>query len=575
MSAAYIQFISELRRLAGSRPIFSQSSSEWPGKFSNPFHNTFCTELLKLIPRHTKNRWGTIHSAENQLGASLSFINTNMRNTLLSSSISLLLLTATCTNYEYGGIAETAYEPDPVVAGDQYTSFTENPFVETTREAVSTFSIDTDGASYANVRRFLLQDAQIPPQAAIRTEELINYFNVHYPYQASPHPITLSGEVSACPWNQSNRLVRIGIQGRPLVEPALPPSNYVFLIDVSGSMADEDKLGLLKSGFKQLVDSLQAEDRVAIVTYAGSAGVALPSTTGNEKDRIKRALNRLGSGGSTAGAQGILTAYDIARTHFIKGGNNRIILGTDGDFNVGPASQKELVDLIEEQRTSGIFLTVLGVGRGNLNDATLEQLANHGNGNYEYIDHVEQLKKVFLYEYSKFFTVAKDVKVQATFNPDYVESYRLIGYENRVLQPEDFEDDREDAGDIAAGQNVTALYEIIPTELDSRGEAPILHVDFRYKLPEANESILLQRYIRDSGKSFEAASDFTRFTASVAAFSMLLRDSEYKGTSSYASISGWLADTDLPDPYGFKSEFKYLVKRMEEQSESLPDWSAR
>jgi len=443
--------------------------------------------------------------------------------------------------------------------GDQYNEIIENPFIKVTDEPVSTFSIDADGASYANIRRFIQQDKMIPPSNAIRTEELINYFQLDYEYKDEGHPISLNGEISTCPWKADNKLIRIGIKGKPISKEDLPPSNFVFLIDVSGSMGSEDKLELLKNGFKYLTDELNGEDRVAIVTYAGSAGVILESTSGNEKNKIKDAIDKLGSGGSTAGAEGIISAYKIAEDNFIEGGNNRIVIGTDGDFNVGPSSQEELVELIEEKRDEGVYITVLGVGRGNLNDGALEQIADNGNGTYEYIDNIEQLRKVFIYDYNKFYAVAKDVKVQLEFNPDLVDSYRLIGYENRVLDEEDFEDDKKDAGDIGSDQNITALYEIVPVSNSNHLSTHSFTIDFRYKQPDSDTSIPMSMNIYDEKKSFQEASDFMKFTSCVASFSMLLRDSEYKGTAEYDNVLDWLKDIELEDEHGFKEEFKSLV----------------
>ncbi|MGD1840249.1 MAG: von Willebrand factor type A domain-containing protein [Thermonemataceae bacterium] len=450
---------------------------------------------------------------------------------------------------------------DPVLSGDTYSEIEENPFVQVSEQPISTFSIDADGASYANVRRFIQQGNQLPPKGAIRTEELINYFNLDYEYSDPAHPIALNGEVSQCPWNLDNKLIRIGIKGKPIPQNELPPSNFVFLIDVSGSMGSEDKLELLKNGFKLFVDRLQPTDKIAIVTYAGSAGVVLESTSGENKTAIKDAIDALGSGGSTAGAEGIITAYEIAQQNFIAGGNNRVIIGTDGDFNVGPSSQEELVALIEEKRDNGIFLTVLGVGRGNLNDAALEQIANNGNGTYEYIDNIEQLRKVFIYDFSKFFTVAKDVKVQVEFNIENVKAYRLIGYENRLLNQQDFEDDNEDAGEIGANQNVTALYEIVPENNSNYEAVPTFSIDFRYKNPDAETSIPLNLEVFDEGKSFAESTDFMKFTASVASFSMIITNSQYKETSNYDDIINWLDSVNLSDEHNFKEEFKSLVNR--------------
>ncbi len=444
-------------------------------------------------------------------------------------------------------------------SAESYIEIAENDFIDASKLSTSTFSIDADGASYSNARRFLMEQKTMPPVGSIRTEELINYFDLDYPNLESEHPITLNGEVSDCPWNSKNKLVRIGIKGKEISEANKPASNFVFLIDVSGSMGGKDRIQLLKQGFIEFTDQLDEKDRVAIVTYAGSAGVALASTSGADKKKIKRAISGLGSGGGTAGAQGIISAYKIAQDNFIEGGNNRVILGTDGDFNVGVSNLEDLIKLIEDKRDQGVYLTVLGVGRGNLNDAMLEQVANHGNGTYEYIDRVDQLKKVFIYESSKFYSVAKDVKVQVDFNPEVVKSYRLIGYENRILNKEDFEDDTKDAGEIGANQNITALYEVEPNPNQNFQTIPTLSIDFRYKLPDADKSIPMNLQIFDQGNSFEESSDFMQFTASVASYSMLLFNSKYKGNSSFSNVGQWLSKTNLRDDYGFKSELKQMV----------------
>ena len=457
---------------------------------------------------------------------------------------------------QYQHNAESMDMPHP---GDRYAETTENAFMNVEKDPISTFSIDADGAAYANMRRFLQDDKRIPPADAIRTEEMLNYFDMGYGFDGGDEAIALNGEVSDCPWEKSHKLVRIGIQGKPLDKDNIPPSNYVFLIDVSGSMSTEDKLELLKGGFIDFVDQMSEEDRIAIVTYAGSAGVILQSTSGQDKAKIKRAIKSLGSGGSTAGAQGIITAYEIAEANFIRGGNNRIILGTDGDFNVGPSDTESLIEMIEEKRESGMFLTVLGVGRGNLNDAMLEQLANKGNGTYEYIDCINQLRKVFIQDASKFFAVAKDVKVQIKFAPESVESYRLIGYENRVLATEDFTDDTRDAGEIGAGQGITALYEIVPVKREFKRD-PVLSVDFRYKAPDSKTSKPLSLVIMDEGNSFARSSEQMRVAASVAAFSLILRDSEYKGEMNLEDVLRWSKGAISFDPYGFKTEFRSLVK---------------
>ncbi len=473
-----------------------------------------------------------------------------------------LLLSFSC-GYEddasTSGFAYLSLEDRSFVAGDKYADFEENPFVDVVTQPVSTFSIDADGASYSNVRRFIFDDHQNPPKGAIRTEELINYFDLGYEYKSSSHPISLNGEVSECPWNVENKLIRIGIQGKPMSQSRLA-SNFVFLIDVSGSMGSEDKLELLKNGFKRYIDELTSEDRIAIVTYAGNAAVTLNATSGDQKNVIKTAIERLGSGGSTAGAKGIITAYEIAQQNFIEGGNNRIILGTDGDFNVGVSNADSLVALIKRKRETGVYLTVLGVGRGNLNDSSLERIANNGNGTYEYIDNLSQLMKVFVYEQSKFYTVAKDVKVQVKFNPDLVSAYRLIGYENRLLSEEDFEDDSEDAGEIGADQNITALYEIVPTTSNPlQRVAPSFTIDFRYKLPDSEISVPMELEIFDQNNSFDQSSDQMQFVGGIAGFAMLLSESKYKGTSSYDLVLDWLENSNLQDKHGFKAELKELV----------------
>lgn len=410
---------------------------------------------------------------------------------------------------------------------EKYKDYDENPFLKVNEFPKSTFSIDADGASYANMRRFVYL-GQKPPKASVRTEEYVNYFTYDYPEPESGENVSLSSDIVTCPWNEEHHILRLGMKGKTIPEDQLPPSNYVFLIDVSGSMNSPDKLGILKKGFKQLVNELNPEDRIAIVTYAGEVGVLLPSTNASEKDKIKNAIDKLGAGGSTAGAAGITTAYEIAQENFIQDGNNRIILGTDGDFNVGISSTDDLVKLIEEKRKSGIYLTVLGVGGGNLNDYMMEQIANKGNGNYEYIDNASQIQKVFVYEKSKFHTVAKDAKIQITFNPDMVDAYRLIGYENRKLDDKDFEDDEKDAGEIGASQTITALYEVVLKSTDASAE--YANFDFRYKFPDSDNSRILNLSIKNKPVGITAGSVETRFAVSVAGFGLIMRESEYKGS---------------------------------------------
>lgn len=453
-----------------------------------------------------------------------------------------------------------------LVGVEKYNTIVENPFVDVSKEATSTFSIDADGGSYANVRRFLSTNTKPVPDA-IRTEELVNYFPLNYTDPANGEPIAVNGEVSACPWDNTHKLIRIGLKGRSVPKASLPPSNIVLLIDVSGSMGDVNKLALLKEALPNFVDNLRAQDKVAIVTYAGQAGVALEATSGAEKGKIKAAIAQLGAGGSTAGAQGITTAYEIAGKNFVDGGNNRVILMTDGDFNVGISSQKELIDLIVSKRDKGIFLTTVGVGAGNLNDGMMEQVANKGNGNYEYIDNLKQAQKVFVEEFSKFYTVAKDVKIQLTFNADQVKSYRLIGYENRLLKNEDFKDDKKDAGEINAGQTITALYELVPApSTGSPGQAnlkaaPTFTINFRYKQPTAADSQALELAVFDTSNEFAFASENMRFAASVAAYGLLLRKSAYHGDATYEKVRAWATAAMKYDPYGYRSEFIQLVDK--------------
>lgn len=447
----------------------------------------------------------------------------------------------------------------PYTYDEKYKDYEENPFFNVAEHPVSTFSIDADGGSYSNMRRYLYF-GQIPPKASVRIEEYINYFTFDYPEPVSGENISLNSEISTCPWNTGHHLMRIGIKGKSIPEEELAPSNYVFLIDVSGSMDSPDKIGILKTGFILMVDGLKDYDRVAIVTYAGEAGVLLESTYGDQRETIKSAISKLGAGGCTAGAAGITTAYEIAKQNFIINGNNRVILGTDGDFNVGPSSTEELIELIEEKRDDGIYLTVLGVGGGNLNDHMMEQIANKGNGNYEYIDNAKQIQKVFLYEKSKFYTVAKDSKIQITFNSMMVDSFRLIGYENRALKDEDFENDTTDAGEIGASQTITALYELVLNE--SQAGEQYANFDFRYKVPGEQQSRLLNMNIQMEPVDITGASENMRFAASVAGFGLMMKESKYKGSMTKQMVIDLGSDAITFDPYSFREEFLDLVKNI-------------
>jgi len=459
-------------------------------------------------------------------------------------------------SYDDGyNVSDLGYVKDSY--NEKYKDYEENPFVKVTDQPVSTFSIDADGASYSNMRRFL-NLGQIPPKASVRIEEYINYFTFDYSEPKNNENVSINSEVSNCPWNLEHYLIRVGMKGKSISENELPSSNYVFLIDVSGSMDSPDKLGILKSGFSLLAENLNDNDRVAIVTYAGQAGVLLPSTYGDEKEIIINAIDKLGAGGSTAGAEGILTAYEIALGNFIPNGNNRVILGTDGDFNVGPSTTDDLVSLIEEKRESGIYLTVLGVGGGNLNDYMMEQIANKGNGNYEYIDNANQIQKVFINEKAKFHTIAKDSKIQLTFNPNTVDSYRLIGYENRSLNNEDFEDDSADAGEIGVNQTITALYEVV-LHNESKNEK-FAQFDFRYKKPYENQSRLISNEIKMCPINIFNSSENMRFAASITGFGLLMKQSEYKGTLSKEMILKLGQNSIHFDPFGYRKEFIDIVR---------------
>jgi Ca-activated chloride channel homolog len=460
---------------------------------------------------------------------------------------------------------------------EAYARIEDNRFLAAAANPLSTFSIDVDAASYSNVRRFLTKGT-LPPPDAVRLEELVNYFSYTYPDQTGRRPFAVSADIGPCAWEPEHRLVRIGLQARKMATRDLPPSNLVFLIDVSGSMQSEDKLPLVKQAFRALVQELRPEDRVAIVVYAGAAGLVLPSTSGADKPTILGAIDRLEAGGSTAGGAGLRLAYDVARENHLSEGNNRVILATDGDFNVGESSDAEMIRLVETRREEGTFLTVLGFGTGNLKDTKMEQMADKGNGHYAYIDSFREAHKVFVREFGgTLFTVAKDVKIQVEFNPARVQSYRLLGYENRILAKEDFADDRKDAGEMGAGHAVTALYEIVPTGASpvaigedsltyqqvtlrpSAGRSPeLLTIRLRYKEPTGSKSRFLSVPVVDRG---ERGSDDFRFASAVAAFAMVLRNSEYKGAADYNLVLALAREARGEDEEGYRQEFISMVER--------------
>lgn len=440
----------------------------------------------------------------------------------------------------------------------------ENPFIKTKDSAVTTFSVDADGASYALTRKALENNVSLKHfKEAIRTEEFINYFTYNYPEATDGNNIAVNGEVSACPWNAAHKLVRIGIKGKSVAKTSYPAANFVLVIDVSGSMSSPDKLELLKNGFITFVNQMRLEDKIAIVTYAGEDAVRLLSTPGTKKNEIIAAIKGLGSGGSTNGAGGIKRAYEIANQNFIAGGNNRVIIGTDGDFNVGITNTDELIKLIEEYKAKGVYLTTLGVGLGNLNEGMMEKIANKGDGNYEYLDSEAELQKLFIDEYSKFVTVAKDVKVQVSFNTELIEAYRLIGYENRSLSNDDFKDDSKDAGEIGAGQTITAIYEVKPVANAAFKVQPSFGIQFRYKKSANEASIPLSLDIYDNGNSFSDASEDMRFASSLAALGLYLRGSAFRSTISLSDIKTWASGATTFDPGGYRKKHLQLLNKVQ------------
>ncbi|MEO5719135.1 MAG: von Willebrand factor type A domain-containing protein [Chthoniobacterales bacterium] len=469
-----------------------------------------------------------------------------------------------------------------------YGHIAENPFLTAAGNPLSTFSVDVDSASYSNIRRFL-ENGSLPPKDAVRVEEMINYFGYDYPQPNDGAPFSVNLDAASCPWQPTHRLVRIGLKGREVPNETRPASNLVFLLDVSGSMEPVNRLPLVKQAMRLLVDKLGENDRVAIVVYSGASGLALPSTTGNRKEQILAALENLNAGGSTNGAQGIELAYQTAAEHFIKGGVNRVILATDGDFNIGTTSEGDLVRLIQEKAKSGVFLSVLGVGDDNLNDSMMQKLADKGNGNYAYLDSLDEARKVLVQQINgTLVTIAKDVKIQVEFNPARVASYRLIGYEKRILRKEDFNNDKIDAGEIGAGHTVTALYEVVPTgseanpaasvpsvdplkyqpepaavatSLGKAGSPELLTVKLRYKQPDGETSKLIERPFVDNGAPFASAAPDLKFAAAVAEFGMILRDSEFKGNGTFGAVAEWAQEGKGPDRFGYRAGFLELVRK--------------
>lgn len=498
------------------------------------------------------------------------------------------------TAYLIEGVPVEAFKLQPSVTTDpgrkvdhnteEYSYIRENRFLSVVQSPVSTFGADVDGASYANARRFIMNN-QLPPADAIRLEEVVNYFPYDYAPPTGSHPLAIHIEHGSCDWNPDHELVMIGLKGKTIQEDNRKPSNLVFLLDVSGSMDQPNKLPLLKTALRMLVGQLQDADQVSIVVYAGSSGVVLPPTKGADKKKMLDALEKLRAGGSTAGGEGIRLAYQLARDTYLPEGNNRVILATDGDFNVGISSTSELVRFIEGQKDQGIFLTVLGFGMGNYKDDRLQNLADKGNGTHAYIDNIMEAKKVLVNEItSTLFTIAKDVKIQVEFNPRKVQAYRLIGYENRHLETEDFKDDTKDAGEIGAGHTVTAIYEIIPVGKESpvqpdtlkyqtitaNNSDEVLTVKIRYKHPTEDKSIEFSGSLTSSALPLDKTSENFRFATAVTGFGLLLRQSEYKAMSDWDRVIRMAKSSLGADPFGYRNEFIMVANRAKELAAQQP-----
>ena len=484
--------------------------------------------------------------------------------TLLISASAVILAACSAEKFDYSmgdmpGLDGGYYEPSSPGGpqeGNSFDEITENGFISTKEQNVSTFSIDADGASYAYMRR-CLRNGYLPDKNSVRIEEYLNYFTFDYPDPQDDHSVAINAEVGTCPWNPQNKLMRLGIKGKSLKSTQIPDANYVFLIDVSGSMNSDDKLGLLKSGLKTMVGYLKPTDRVSVITYSGSVERILESTLASDAETIRAAVSKLVASGSTAGGEAMKMAYEEALANFIEGGNNRVIMGTDGDFNVGVTSTEQLVEMVQDYASKGIYLTVCGFGTGNLNDSMMEQISNHGNGTYEYIDSEDELTKVFVNERSKFYSVANDSKVQITFDSTKVEKYRLVGYENRMLSEEDFENDKKDAGEIGAGQTITALYEIVLAE--DYAEGAYATFDFRYKKALGEESLPLSMEIMPSDAETETMSENFCFAAGVAAYGMVLRNSQYKGLSTYELAFDLVGSGLSYDPHGYRQQLFAMI----------------
>ncbi|MGE8292246.1 MAG: YfbK domain-containing protein [Sphingobacterium sp.] len=504
------------------------------------------------------------------------------RNTAYIANASTALAGQTQGLYIRGG-----YMPDQ--NQESYQKIKENKFINPMKEPLSTFAADVDAASYSNVRRFI-NAGSLPDKDAVRVEEMINYFQYQVAGPKNGEPVNIVTELTKAPWNNAHQLMRVTLKAKDIPTDKLKASNLVFLIDVSGSMMGPGRLPLVKSSLKMLVDQLRDIDRVAIVTYAGSAGVKLESTSGSQKMKIKTAIDELEAGGSTAGAAGIKKAYEIARQNLVKGGNNRIILASDGDFNVGESSDESMEELIGKESKSGVFLTVLGYGMGNLKDSKMEILADKGHGNYAYIDNISEARKAMVTEFGgTLFTVAKDVKIQVEFNPNYVQAYRLVGYENRLLEAEDFNNDQKMGGDMGVGHVVTALYEIVPVGVNStmvgtvdplkyqqnstkniaiKGNGELATVKFRYKEPDGDKSKLQQQVVLAKVTDLNKVSEDLRFATAVAELGMLLRDSDFKQQANFDSLIARAKTAKGADDEGYRAEFIRMAENARDLSKT-------
>ena len=491
------------------------------------------------------------------------------RTIILSVTAVVGVLLTGCASYAPNGVdGQSSYfggEPiAPEPGGDKFEDFADNPFVNTKDQPQSTFSVDADGASYAYMRRCLVGDyATMPNKEAIRIEEFLNYFTFDYADPTGGHDVAINGEIGVCPWNNAHRLMRLGIKGKSVAEADMPTANFVFMVDVSGSMESQDKLPLLKSCLIELVTHMRPSDRIAIVTYASGETLLLPSTPCSESQKIISKIQKLEAGGMTSGSSALEMAYEQAKENYIQGGNNRIIIGTDGDWNVGVTSADELVEIVEGHAKDGIYMSVCGFGTGNLNDAMMEKISNSGNGTYSYIDCEDEMMKVFCHERSNMLAVASDAKIQITFDTAVVGQYRLIGYENRVMSNEDFTDDNKDAGEIGAGQTITALYEIVPRDTTVLPEGwdngvQVATFDFRYKRALGEQSAPIRLAVNEWVGS---SSENLNFAAGVAAYGMLLRKSPYAGNATYSLATKLVEENKSFDPHGYRSKLVDLINK--------------